>query len=397
MILRRGESPIGISKVLAPGDSKAKRVLFIFGTRPEAIKLCPLISALRASDASIQVVVCVTGQHREMLHQVLEAFEIESDFDLDVMTQAQTLNGLSSLLLAGLENVFDQVSPDLTIVQGDTTTTLCGALASFHRQVPVAHVEAGLRTYDLSSPFPEESNRVLTDRLSLFHFAATSWAADNLLREGFPVQGVTITGNTGIDAVLIVQRSLDNGKLQPRTFMIDASKRLILVTAHRRESFGAAFAEICSAVASLSERKDIQVIWPVHPNPHVKMNVERAMQGRSNVLLTGPLDYVTFVHLMRSCYVIMTDSGGIQEEANALGKPVLVMREKTERPEVLQCGTGRLAGTDRASILTEANQLLDNPDVYARMARAGSEYGDGQASLKIAKRITEFLFPRLTN
>lgn len=359
--------------------------------------MCPLVSALRDSHTLLQVSVCVTGQHREMVRQVLDAFGIKPDFDLDVMTPGQTLNSLSSRLLSGLESVLSQVSPALTIVQGDTTTTLCGALASFHRKVPVGHVEAGLRTYDLDSPFPEEGNRILTDRLARFHFAATSWSAENLLKEGFAAESVTVTGNTGIDAMLTVSRLLDAGQLQPRIFPIDSSRHLILVTAHRRESFGPVFDGICRAIASLAERKDVQIIWPVHPNPQVRMSVERTLQGRDNILLTEPLDYVSFVHLMRTCRLIMSDSGGIQEEATALGKPVLVLREKTERPEALKSGVVKLAGTSREFILREANYLLDNPEEYARVARPSSEFGDGRASWRIAEQVVQFLIPRLTN
>lgn len=397
MTLRRGASLTGTSKIPPLVSSDKKRVLVIFGTRPEAIKLCPLISAMRTAGFPFEVQVCVTGQHREMLHQVLNAFHVQPDFDLDAMTSGQSLNLLSSRLLAGLEPVFESVRPLLTVVQGDTTSTLCGALASFHRGVPVAHVEAGLRTYDALSPFPEESNRTLTDRLSQLHFAATQWAADNLLREGFSPDSVTVTGNTGIDAVLSVYRSLEAGELRSRMPALDNSKRLILVTAHRRESFGVAIREICQALSVLAGRGDVQIVWPVHPNPEVKVIVEAALQDKPNVLLCAPLDYVPFVDLMRRSYLILTDSGGIQEEAPSLGKPVLVLRAKTERPEALACGSVRLAGTGSDSILREATKLLDHPEEYARMAHHNNPYGDGQASVRIAERMAAFLAQAPTN
>ncbi len=393
MTLQRGESPTGTSSISASADSGRKRVLFVFGTRPEAIKLCPLIAVLANSGCPLEVVVCVTGQHREMLHQVLHAFNVKASYDLDVMAAGQTSNLLASRILAGLEAVFEKVSPALTIVQGDTTTTLCGALASFHCRVPIAHVEAGLRTYDLHSPFPEEGNRLVTDQLATLRFAATQAAADNLLNEGFSPASVTVTGNTGIDAVLSVSRFLDAGQLQPRALPLNSAKRLILVTCHRRESFGPAFDSICNAVAELANRDDIQIVWPVHPNPHIKVRVETAMHGQGNVLLLEPLDYVSFIDLMRRAYLILTDSGGIQEEAPSLGKPVLVLRDKTERLEALASGTAKLVGTSRQAIVGETINLLENAADYTRMAQPSNAYGDGRASHRIASLIEAYLFP----
>lgn len=373
-------------------DSGSKRILFIFGTRPEAIKLSPLIASLRASSRPMQVVVCVSGQHREMLHQVLQVFAIEPDLDLDLMTGNQSLNQLSARLLHGLDEVLGQVEPALTVVQGDTTTALCGALASFHRHIPVAHVEAGLRTHDVESPFPEESNRVLTDRLARLYFAATTQAAENLLAEGVPQAQISITGNTGIDAILAMEMALDGKALTASIPACDPAKRLVLVTAHRRESFGAAFDQILSAVAALALRDDVQIVWPVHPNPNIHGRVYAALEGRENVLLCEPLDYLSFVDLLCRCYFVLTDSGGIQEEAPSLGKPVLVLRENTERPEGIGSGSVKLVGTNQASIVQAAHRLLDDSAEYARMAKRSTVYGDGHASQRIAQRIEAFLF-----
>ncbi|MDQ2840712.1 MAG: UDP-N-acetylglucosamine 2-epimerase (non-hydrolyzing) [Acidobacteriota bacterium] len=365
----------------------------ILGTRPEAIKLCPLISAFRADPfaEALQPVICVTGQHREMLDQVLRVFEIRPDFDLQLMHPGQSLPGLTARLCTALETVFAETRPALTIVQGDTTTTLCGALSSFYARVPVAHVEAGLRTFDLSAPFPEEMNRVLTTRLASLHFAPTRTAAGNLLKEGVAEDSIEITGNTGIDAVLAIRDRLEAGVSSGLQIALDEYKKPIVVTAHRRESFGADFESICRAIAQLAKREDVQIVWPVHRNPHVLGPVEAALGGKANVILTEPLEYLPFVDLMRRAYLLITDSGGIQEEAPSLGKPVLVLRQTTERPEAVEAGTVKLVGTDAARIVSESVALLEDRAAYERMARLHNPYGDGKAAARIARRISSFL------
>jgi len=365
--------------------------LVVFGTRPEAIKLCPLIKKLK-EQAAFQTFVCATAQHRQILDQVLNMFDVKPDFDLDLMQAGQTLTSLSARLIAGLEQIFLGVKPSLAIVQGDTTTTLCAALCSFYTRVPIAHVEAGLRTFDLSAPFPEEMNRAVTSRLAALHFAPTEWAADNLKREGVDPKNIEVTGNTGIDAVLAIRESLEGGRMSGIDLPLDARRKLIVVTAHRRESFGAGFLGICDAIAELASRDDVQIVWPVHPNPNVQGVVERTLQGKSNVVLIKPLDYLPFVDLMRQAYLLITDSGGVQEEGPALGKPILVLREKTERPEAVTAGTVKLVGTDRASIVRESIRLLEDRTEYDRMARLHNPYGDGRASDRIMRRIEEYFF-----
>ena len=324
----------------------------------------------------------MTAQHRQMLDQVLAAFRIEPNFDLNVMAPDQSLLQSTARILEGLEAVFAEVKPDLAVVQGDTTTTLCGALASFYSGVPVAHVEAGLRTGDLQQPFPEELNRVLAGRLARLHFAATEKAAENLRREGI-VDGVHVTGNTGIDALLYVRDSLAAAEAA-------TGKRLILVTAHRRESFGPGFERICEALARIAARGDVRIVYPVHPNPKVRAAVERNLGGHENISLIEPLDYVPFVELMQQAYLILTDSGGIQEEAPSLGKPVLVLREKTERPEAVTAGTVKLVGTDVEKIVAETARLLDDAAEYRRMSQRHNPYGDGHACERIELVLREF-------
>lgn len=367
-----------------------RTVLFIFGTRPEAIKLCPLLLKLRSFPELYSTKVCVTGQHRGMLDQVLAAFAVTPDYDLNVMTPGQTLFQSTARILQALEQPFAESKPDLAVVQGDTTTTLCGALGAFYSGVPVAHVEAGLRTGDLRQPFPEELNRVLTARMTTLHFAATSSAAENLRRDGIS-EHVWITGNTGIDAVLNVRDRLDRGELTaPGSAFDRPGKRLILVTAHRRESFGQGFRQICEALTAIADRKDVHVVYPVHPNPNVQAIVNERLRTHPNITLTEPMDYVPFVDLMRRSYLILTDSGGIQEEGPSLGKPVLVLREKTERPEAVEAGTVKLVGTDAASIVRETMMLLDRPDEYERMSRIHNPYGDGHASERIETALRDY-------
>ncbi|MCS6951887.1 MAG: UDP-N-acetylglucosamine 2-epimerase (non-hydrolyzing) [Bryobacterales bacterium] len=368
-----------------------RKILFVFGTRPEAIKLCPVIDYLRRHCRDFLVRVCVTAQHRELLDQVLPIFGVRPDYDLGVMRPDQSLFESTSRILAALEPVLARERPDLVIVQGDTTTTLCGALAAFYRRVPVGHVEAGLRTHDLFQPFPEEMNRVVTSRLAALHFAATARAAQNLRAEGVPRRRIAITGNPGIDAVLHVRRRLETGELPGAELpALDGRKKLILVTAHRRESFGGGFERICRALKQLARRSDVQIVYPVHPNPNVRRPVHRHLAGRRNILLTEPLSYVPFVDLMRRAHILLTDSGGIQEEGPSLGKPILVMREKTERPEAVKVGTVRLVGTDENRIVRETVRLLEDPKLYRRMSRVHNPYGDGRASERIARAIRSF-------
>ena len=368
------------------------KILLIFGTRPEAIKLCPVIRSLREHSTQFDVRVCVTAQHRAMLDQVLEAFQVKPDHDMNLMLPGQTLFQSTARILAGLETVLEDECPALVIVQGDTTTTLCGALAAFYLHVPVAHVEAGLRTGDMQQPFPEEMNRVVTSRVAELHFAATEKAAQNLRGEGVNAGSIHVTGNTGIDAVLYVRDGLAAGHLHGREWPeLDPDKKLIVVTAHRRESFGAGFDRICQALAKLADRPDVQLIYPVHPNPNVQDPVTRLLAGHPHVLLIEPLSYVPFVDLMRRAYLLLTDSGGIQEEGPSLGKPVLVMRDKTERPEAVLAGTVKLVGTDVPRIVCEAAKLLEDRDSYQAMARVHNPYGDGLASLRIAELIRSFL------
>ncbi len=358
----------------------------MLGTRPEAIKLGPLARRLRLEADRFSVRVCVTAQHREMLDSALEAFAIEPDIDLDLMQPRQTLSALTARALAALDGVLESERPDIIVVQGDTTTTLAGALASFYRRIPVAHVEAGLRTGDLTQPFPEEMNRVVTSRLARWHFAPTGRAAAALEREGVPRERIHLTGNTGIDAVLQISEALASGALTaPEWPWMDLTKRLILVTGHRRENFGAGLESSLRALARLAARGDAQVVYPVHRNPSVLGPAHALLSGIPNVVLLDPLPYIPFVDLLRRCYLIVTDSGGIQEEAPSLGKPVLVMREKTERPEAVEAGTVKLVGTSEERIVAEAARLLDDRDEYARMTRVHNPYGDGHACERIAE------------
>jgi UDP-N-acetylglucosamine 2-epimerase (non-hydrolysing) len=379
------------TKLDATLDVHVKQILFIFGTRPEAIKLCPIVRHMRTSHPGIQVKVCVTAQHRAMLDQVLECFEVTPDFDLNLMTPGQTLSQITARVLSALDPLLAEQAVDMAVVQGDTTTTMAGALAAFYRHIPVAHVEAGLRTGDLAQPFPEEMNRLVTGRLAALHFAPTEGARRNLLVEGISGDRVFVTGNSGIDAVLYVAGAQEQGKLPtPHWPWLEAQKRLIVVTAHRRESFGGGIERICEALAELSERPDVQIVYPVHRNPNVLDPVTSRLGGRANIVLIDPLDYTSFVDLMRRAWLLITDSGGIQEEAPSLGKPVLVMRECTERPEAVEAGTVKLVGTDPRKIVAEAARLLDDEQEYRRTSRIHNPYGDGHASERIASAITDY-------
>jgi UDP-N-acetylglucosamine 2-epimerase (non-hydrolysing) len=369
----------------------AIKTLFVFGTRPEAVKLAPVILHMRSRPSEFEVRVCVTAQHRGMLDQVLSAFEIRPDHDLDIMQAGQSLAGLTGRMMSALEPVIASERPDTVVVQGDTTTTLCGALAAFYARIPVAHVEAGLRTGDLTQPFPEEMNRVVTGRLASIHLAATEGAAANLRAEQVSGDRIWVTGQSGIDAVLHICSLLESGALRGNDWSrLDPSRRLIVVTAHRRESFGPGFEDICAALVRLAQRSDVQIVYPVHRNPNVMEPVFRALEGLSNVFLVEPLDYVPFIDLMRRADILITDSGGIQEEGPSLGKPVLVMRDKTERPEAVAVGTVKLVGTNPDRITESASQLLDDPEMCRAMSRIHNPYGDGRASGRIADAIRTF-------
>lgn len=370
-----------------------KQVYFVFGTRPEAIKLCPVIRHMRECRRGLRVRVCVTAQHRHMLDQVLRCFDVQPDFDLDLMTPGQTLAQITGRVLAALDPLLAEPGAcDMVVVQGDTTTTMAGAMAAFYRHIPVAHVEAGLRTGDLTKPFPEELNRVVTGRLSALHFAPTEGARRNLLAEGTPQDRIFVTGNSGIDAVLYVAGALEQGSLTAGDWpWLDPQRKLVLVTAHRRESFGGGIERICDALAELARRDDVQIVYPVHRNPSVLNPVNARLAGLPNVILIDPLEYISFVDLMRRAWLLITDSGGIQEEAPSLGKPVLVMRESTERPEAVEAGTVKLVGTDPRLIVDEAHRLLDDRGEYERMSRVHNPYGDGKASRRIGSEIARYL------
>lgn len=360
-------------------------VLSVFGTRPEAIKMAPVIRALAAQPETMRSIVCVTGQHREMLDQVLDLFGIVPDFDLDVMRPGQTPSAVAAAVLAGLDPILADVRPDWVLVQGDTTTAMAASLAAFHRRIAVGHIEAGLRTTDKWQPFPEEINRRVVSVIADLHFAPTTRAADNLRREGVPEDRIVVTGNTVIDAIQYVATLPFDPAGTPLADLPISRRRLILVTAHRRESFGQGIAEICAALHELATtRDDLHIVYPVHPNPSVCEPVRMALSGVCNITLLPPLAYRPFVWLLQHCYLVLTDSGGIQEEAPGLGKPVLVLRETTERPEGVEAGTVRLVGASRERIVEWTTWLLDDPGLYDDMARAVNPYGNGAASARIA-------------
>lgn len=368
------------------------KVLTIFGTRPEAIKMAPLVHAL-AQDETFESRVCVTAQHREMLDQVLRLFEITPDYDLNIMKPGQGLSEITCRILEGLKGVLEDFKPDVILVHGDTTTTMATSLAAFYQRIPVGHVEAGLRTGDLYSPWPEEANRKLTGHLAMYHFAPTENSRQNLLRESLSDDHIFVTGNTVIDALLWVRDRVMGDEamrdsLAQRYPFLDANKKLILVTGHRRESFGGGFERICSALAEIALRHpDVQVVYPVHLNPNVSEPVNRILKGIENIILIDPQDYLPFVYLMTHSYLILTDSGGIQEEAPSLGKPVLVMRDTTERPEAVDAGTVQLVGTNVAKIVDAVTQLLTDEHAYHAMSRAHNPYGDGHACQRILEAL----------
>jgi UDP-N-acetylglucosamine 2-epimerase (non-hydrolysing) len=381
-----------------------KKILVVFGTRPEAVKMAPLVRELDAHGEVFETRVCVTAQHRMMLDQILDAFEIRPHYDLDIMTSGQDLYDITAHVLTGIRPVLMEFAPDLVLIQGDTTTTFVTALAAYYEQIAVGHVEAGLRTGNMYSPYPEEMNRQLTTRLARFHFAPTTRNRENLLEENIESAQIAVTGNTVIDALLMVVERLEKDSERRELILenirdagLDAAipesgRKIVLVTGHRRESFGAGFNNICEAIRELANRHDdVEFVYPVHLNPNVREPVGRILSDIDNVHLIEPLSYEEFVHLMSRAELILTDSGGVQEEAPALGKPVLVMRENTERPEAVEAGTARLVGTDRDAIVRSVEELLVDADAYRRMATATNPYGDGTAS----RQIVRFLSQRL--
>ena len=372
------------------------KILSVFGTRPEAIKMAPLVKAL-AQATGFEAKVCVTAQHREMLDQVLDLFDIEPDFDLNIMKPGQSLYDVTTNILLGLKGVLEEFKPDMVLVHGDTSTTLSTSLAAFYQQIPVGHVEAGLRTGDLNSPWPEEGNRKLTGAIARLHFAPTQTSQENLIIESVAPDDIIVTGNTVIDALLQVVDKVKSDKdliatLEAKFPQLDSSKKLILVTGHRRESFGGGFERICKALAEIAEaHPDVQVLYPMHLNPNVREPVNRILKNIKNVFLVEPQEYLPFVYLMTQAHIIVTDSGGVQEEAPSLGKPVLVMRDTTERPEAVAAGTVKLVGTDTKRIVQEVSNLLTNQAEYERMSRAHNPYGDGKACQRIIAKLASTL------
>ena len=387
-----------------------KSVMLVFGTRPEAIKMAPLVKEFQKHPDMFRTTVCVTGQHRQMLDQVLEIFGITPDYDLNIMKQGQDLYDVTARVLTGMRSVLDETRPDLVLVHGDTTTSTAAALAAFYKQIPVGHVEAGLRTHNIYSPWPEEMNRQITGRIASWHFAPTPLSRSNLTAEAVPEERILVTGNTVIDALhIVVDRIRNDSGLADGlkesirlagydTKRTDAGRRLVLITGHRRENFGEGFLNICRAIKALSEKyPEVDFVYPMHLNPNVRRPIHEVfgqeLSGLGNMFFIEPLEYLSFVFLMEKSYIVLTDSGGIQEEAPGLGKPVLVMRDTTERPEALEAGTVRLVGTDCGRIVSEISSLMDSPDAYTRMSRAVNPYGDGRA----CPRIVEFIDNRLNH
>lgn len=373
-----------------------KKILVVFGTRPEAIKMAPLVKAL-SEESSIESRVCVTAQHREMLDQVLRLFEIMPDYDLNIMKSGQDLYDVTSRILSGMRNILSEFRPDAVLVHGDTSTTFAAALAAFYQKIPVGHIEAGLRTGNLYSPWPEEANRKLTGVLAEWHFAPTSTSKQNLIRECVPESHIIVTGNTVIDALRLIRGKIEsNSTLQAKFRMmfefLRNDAKLILVTGHRRENFGGGFDRICEALAVLAKLyPEIDFVYPVHLNPNVQKPVRQLLKNLPNVHLIDPLDYEPFVYLMDRSYLVLTDSGGIQEEAPSLGKPVLVMRETTERPEAVIAGTVRLVGTNADEIVSNVSSLIESEDMYQKMSKAHNPYGDGYSSEMIVQSLLKFL------
>jgi len=372
------------------------RILIVFGTRPEAIKMAPIIKALK-NDPIFDLRVCVTAQHREMLDQVLDLFEINPDYDLNIMKKNQNLGNITSTVLTGLQSILEEYRPDRVLVHGDTTTTLSASLASYYNKIPVGHVEAGLRTGNIYSPWPEEVNRKITGDISDMHFAPTENAFENLVSEGKDPDNIFVTGNSVIDALYDVVEKINNDKtiqqhLDSKFEFLDINKPLILVTGHRRENFGKGIENICKALKKISKQREVQIVYPVHLNPNVQEVVNTALSGIKNIFLIEPLDYLPFVYLMNRSKIILTDSGGIQEEAPSLGKPVFVLRDTTERPEAIDVGTARLVGTNIKKIADSVIQILDNGKLYEQMSKLNNPYGNGTASIKILNALKERLY-----
>lgn len=373
------------------------KVLLVFGTRPEAIKMAPVIKELQKHPDRFQTLVCVTAQHRQMLDQVLNLFEIKPDFDLDIMKPGQDLFDVTCNVLQGLKRVLGEVQPDIVLVHGDTTTAMAATIASYYHRIPVGHVEAGLRTHDKYAPFPEEINRRVVGAIADLHFAPTPASRDNLLREGVCSENIFITGNTVVDELLAVSERLGEdaelrGRLDEHFSFLHAGKKLLLVTGHRRENFGSGFENICMALADIARgHSDVEILYPVHLNPDVQEPVRRHLGDGTlpNIHLMEPVDYLQFVYLMNRSYFVITDSGGVQEEEPSLGKPVLVMRDTTERPEAVGAGSVKLVGTHREVIVAEATKLLTDPEAYRKMCLARNPYGDGKASERIAKIVSQ--------
>ena len=371
-----------------------KKVLLVFGTRPEAIKMCPLVKEFQKYPLDFETVVCVTGQHREMLDQVLDIFGVKPDYDLNIMKQGQDLYDVTARVLTGMRDVLDAVKPDVVLVHGDTTTSMAAAMAAFYRQIPVGHVEAGLRTHNLYSPWPEEMNRQVTGRIAEYDFAPTPLSRQNLLNEGVPEERITVTGNTVIDALhWVVENVLAKG-YQPKdpsvASLLQDDRRKVLITGHRRENFGEGFISMCTAIRDLARKyPEVDFVYPMHLNPNVRKPIRQVFGDHpaENLHFIEPLDYLDFVYLMSRSYIVLTDSGGIQEEAPGLGKPVLVMRDTTERPEALEAGTVKLVGTDYDRIVSEVSSLLDDLAAYDAMSHAVNPYGDGKACPRIVEKL----------
>lgn len=377
-----------------------KKIMLVFGTRPEAIKMAPLVKEFQKNRDKFETIVCVTGQHRQMLDQVLELFEIKPDYDLNIMKQGQDLFDVTARVLTGMRDVLKESAPDVVLVHGDTTTSTAAALAAFYQQIPVGHVEAGLRTHNIYSPWPEEMNRQITGRIATYDFAPTLLSRDNLLREDVKEEKITVTGNTVIDALyMVVDKIKNNEKLDSQlneelkktgydVDRLDGGKKLVLITGHRRENFGDGFISMCKAIKALTEKyPDVDFVYPMHLNPNVRKPIHEVfgedLSGLGNMFFIEPLEYLSFVYLMEKSNIVLTDSGGIQEEAPGLGKPVLVMRDTTERPEALEAGTVKLVGTDYDKIVTEVSRLLDDEKYYEAMSKAVNPYGDGKACERI--------------
>jgi len=380
-----------MNAVSHPNLPSRRKLLIVFGTRPEALKCFPVARAALAHPG-FTTEICVTGQHREMVNQVIELTGLPVHYDLNIMQPGQTLFDVTSRVLLGMAGVLEKAKPDIVVVQGDTTTAMTAALAAFYKRIPVTHIEAGLRSHNINSPFPEELNRKIAGNIATWHFAPTTEARDNLIAEGKAANTIFVTGNTVIDTLLHFSSEIDadklmNAKLAARFPFIDPTKKMILVTGHRRENFDGGIQRICTALKALSARRDVQIIYPVHPNPNVRSVVEAEIGTVPNIHLIDPQDYLPFLYLQKQSYLVLTDSGGVQEEAPSLGKPVLVMRENTERPEGIAAGTARLVGTDIEKILANANSLLDDESVYRGMAERHNPYGNGQAASRIVEEL----------